>query len=193
MTLRAWFAVSLYPCQVFGIGFLFFVPLFNLLTRSWHVFFFETLEAKVVTALALDDIFLCKIIFLDNVVTIFGGAPLDLSIVVRELFTMPRQILFSEIELCGFTFFIGDIFLSFRKRLQEKAMWYHYIAFMLNALGKDASRPVLFDFLLKIFPPTHGGKLVSAVELHRLEILVESFKFIAPDDVTILVVFFEST
>jgi len=100
--------------------------------------FFHAFETKAIVTFALNNIFLSKVILFNNVITILGWAPLDLPVVISELFTMPEQVLLFEIEFGDITFLICDIFYSFWEMLEEERVWNNDITLCLDTFGKDA-------------------------------------------------------
>jgi len=86
----------------------------------------------------LNNIFLCEVILLNDVITILGWTPLDLPVMISELFAMPLQVLLFEIEFGHLAFLICDVLHTFRKIFQKERVGHHDIASLLNTFGKDA-------------------------------------------------------
>jgi len=137
-TLWTRFAIGLNPCKIFRIRLFFYIPFLNLFAMSWLMLFFHAFETKAIVTFALNNIFLSKVILFNNVITILGWAPLDLPVVISELFTMPEQVLLFEIEFGDITFLICDIFYSFWEMLEEERVWNNDITLCLDTFGKDA-------------------------------------------------------
>jgi len=110
--------------------------------------FFIAFETKTISTFTLHNIFFSKVILFNDVITIFSWTPLDLSVVICELFAMPLQVLFFEIDFGVLTFIVLNVFYAFWKILQKERVWHHDIAFLLNTFGKDALCTLCPYFLL---------------------------------------------